>query len=103
MDFVTQLRSQSHYPYLRGIVRFLVVMGYLLAALVALLAVVMFLKMDGPSIVAAVGLGTGAVLIVAAVGVVRELMLMLADIADGVIYVAQAQSEQLPPAANQDW
>ncbi|MEN5208000.1 hypothetical protein ABE493_07740 [Stenotrophomonas terrae] len=103
MDFVAELRQRSHYPYLRGVVNFFVVIGYIAAGLVAVLGVLMAMKGGGNGLTAAVMLWIGAAVVLALVRLGRELFLMLADIADGVLYMAKGQSESLPPRANTDW
>lgn len=105
MDFVNELRRRSNYPFLRGAVRFLMMAGYLAAMVVAMAGLFTFTVPSAGISSALFGclLLMAAVLIVVLTHVVRELMIMLADIADGVLAVAQYQGESLPPRANTDW
>lgn len=105
MDFVNELRRRSNYPFLRGAVRLLMMAGYLAAMTVAMAGLFAFtLSSAGPSsVLFGCLMLIGAVLIVLLTHVARELMIMLADIADGVLAVAQYQGESLPPRANTDW
>ncbi len=105
MEFVDTLRARSNYPFLRGVVRAFMMVGYL-AALVSALAGLFVFATPSPNISTAL-LGCmlllGAVLLVVLAHLARELMLMLADIADGVLAIAEYQSQSLPPSANTDW
>lgn len=103
MDFVGDLRRNTNYPYVRGVVQFFVVIGYVAAALIACLGVLMLMKGGDSGFITAVVMWLGAVIIMGLVRLGRELTLMLADVADGVLSIAKAQADSLPPRANTDW
>lgn len=94
-DFVKELRGGSRYPLYRGLVNFLVVLSYCAAALIV-----------GASLLAArdtpIAIAVGpfvAICVVVLARLIREMLLMVADIADATVSMAARGSEK----PNQDW
>ena len=109
MSFLVELRDRSAYPTYRGIVTVVVVIGYIAAVAAAGAGL---LAADGPNGFLTVGLAlAGALVIILATYLLRDVLLMVADIADAsIVTAAQVVKREgapvvvsEPPPANLDW
>lgn len=91
MNTVSEIRSESAYPTFRAFIVVATGVGYLIAVLAALTGAVAGFG-QGHLLALVVGC-IAAVVIGLAVAIVRELSLMLADIADATLHMAAGSKE----------
>lgn len=88
--FATRMREESLYPAWRKIVGFFTIVGYVVAAVVALAA---FFSAKGSVMALMIGFGSAALIaLMAKVG--KELSLMLADLSDAAVHMAASRERQ---------
>lgn len=90
-NFIDELRADSAYPAFRTVVSVATVLGYLVAACMALGAVIAAWPMEKPGLLA-VGLLMAAVIFVIT-RVFKEMWFMLADMSDATIRMARQQAD----------
>lgn len=93
-EFVAELRRDSCYPTFRALIAFATAVGYAIAILCAALGAVASTQAIGVAYqVLAVAIGA-AVVIGILTAVMRELSLMLADIADATLHLSESNRAQ---------
>lgn len=102
MSYLRTLRTGTAYPTFRGVIRLLVIVGYLLAVIAAVTGLLMMAR-EPLALLFGAAL---AVLIVLLTHLAKEASLMLADIADAAIDMATNQARlagEGEPKPNLDW
>ena len=97
-QYLNQIRTNTSYPTYRGIIGIIAILGYLLAALNGLAALISGFTMMGRSFIAGVGIIVGGLLIAGLIFLGarfwKEAALIIADIGDSTIETNSKSSKQ---------
>ncbi len=89
--YIDRLRAQSHYPAFRTVAGIFAILGYVVAALVLIAAI--FASTRGGGAGAGLGGLVFACVIAVFAKVAKEALLMLADLSDATVRMAERQEE----------